>query len=105
VFTGGALSVRHCGNGDTTLIDPNRLYDSVVDVLFQLPEETLVYPAHHHGGVTVTTIGAERRYNPDLALGNREAFVERYARLLGDGCTPRQRWSEPSSTSNQQTNH
>jgi glyoxylase-like metal-dependent hydrolase (beta-lactamase superfamily II) len=80
VFTGGALSPRHCGNGGRNRVDPERLFDSVVDVLFQLPDDTLVYPAHHHGGVRVTTVGDERRFNPELAARDREAFLEAYRR-------------------------
>ncbi len=76
VFTGDVLAVRACGNRCVPA-DAGKLFDSVVDVLFALPDDTLVYPAHDEGGVPVTTIGAERRFNPDVASRDRAAFVAR----------------------------
>jgi hydroxyacylglutathione hydrolase len=60
------------------------LYDSLHQKLAPLPDETLVYPAHGAGSLcgkalstdTVSTIGAQRRYNYALQPMNRERFVE-----------------------------
>lgn len=60
------------------------LYDSVHDKLLPLPDETLVYPAHGAGSLcgknlstdTVSTIGAQRRYNYALQPMTRERFIE-----------------------------
>ena len=78
VFTGSVLSVRACGHGYSA-VDPNELFDSVVNVLFALPDEIIVYPTHDEGGVAMTTIGAERRFNPALAARDRAAFIARCA--------------------------
>ena len=59
------------------------LYDSLRDKLLQLPDATLVYPAHGAGSLcgknlsadTVSTIGAQRRYNYALQPMSREEFV------------------------------
>lgn len=61
----------------------SRLYDSLRDKLLQLPDETLVYPAHGAGSLcgknlstdTVSTIGAQRRDNYALQPMSREKFV------------------------------
>jgi sulfur dioxygenase len=75
VLTGDALLVRGCGRTDFQEGDPGRLWDSVHGRLFVLPDETLVYPAHDYTGMTVSTIGEEKRLNPRLVHA-REAFIE-----------------------------
>ncbi|MFP2899369.1 MBL fold metallo-hydrolase [Corallococcus sp. 4LFB] len=75
VFTGDALLVR--GNGRTDFQNGNasQLYDSLTRVLFSLPDETLVYPAHDYHGHLVTSIGEEKRHNPRVAGKSREEFI------------------------------
>ena len=77
VFTGDALLIRGCGRTDFQNGDPGQLYDSIVSVLFELPDDTLVYPAHDYAGRTVSTIGEERRFNPRIANTPRDAFIAR----------------------------
>jgi sulfur dioxygenase len=75
VFTGDTLLVRGCGRADFQNGDPVALHDSITRVLFALPDATLVFPAHDYKGMTVTTIGEEKRHNPRLAGKTREQFV------------------------------
>ncbi|PPD85814.1 hypothetical protein GOBAR_DD17251 [Gossypium barbadense] len=35
-------------------------------MIFTLPKETLLYPAHDYKGFSVTTVGEEMLYNPHL---------------------------------------
>ncbi|MBN1207162.1 MAG: MBL fold metallo-hydrolase [Myxococcaceae bacterium] len=81
VFTGDALLVR--GNGRTDFQNGNagQLYDAITQVLFQLSDETLVYPGHDYKGRTVTSIGEERRFNPRLAGKTRDDFIQIMAEL------------------------
>ena len=59
------------------------LYDSLRDKFLELPDATLVYPAHGAGSLcgknlstdTVSTIGAQRLYNYALQPMSREEFV------------------------------
>jgi sulfur dioxygenase len=76
VFTGNALAVRSTGRRDAACADPARLHDSVTRVLFMLPPDTLVYPAHHRGGTATTSIAAERRFNPEITVHDRSAWLE-----------------------------
>ena len=64
VLTGDALLIRGCGRTDFQNGDAATLYDSVINRLFTLPDNTLVYPAHDYHGRTVSTIGEEKQYNP-----------------------------------------
>jgi hydroxyacylglutathione hydrolase len=60
------------------------LYDSLHHKLMGLPDETLVYPTHGAGSMcgksigdgTVSTIGAQRRFNYALQPMSREDFVK-----------------------------
>jgi len=77
VFTGDALLIRGCGRTDFQQGDPHRLYRSVHDKIFSLPDDTRVYPGHDYRGHTVSTVGEERRHNHRLGNGrSEEAFVE-----------------------------
>lgn len=60
VFSGDALFYRSIGRTDFPGGDHATLIKSVTEVLFRLPDETVVYPGHG----TTTTIGEERIGNP-----------------------------------------
>ncbi len=72
VFTGDVLLIRGTGRTDFQGGDPHKSWDSIVNRLFKLPDDTTVYPAHDYKGWSASTIGEERRHNPRLA-GKTEA--------------------------------
>jgi sulfur dioxygenase len=76
LLTGDALFIRGCGRTDFQSGDAGTLHDSVVRKLFTLPDETLVYPAHDYRGLTVSTIGEEKHFNPRFVGRNRQQFIE-----------------------------
>lgn len=75
VFTGDTLLIRGTGRTDFQNGDPAAQYDSLFGKLLRLPDETLVYPAHDYNGMTLSTIGEERRFNPRLQVPNKAAYV------------------------------
>lgn len=75
VFTGDTLLIRGCGRTDFQEGDPGQLYDSITQKLFTLPSATLVYPGHNYAGLTVSSIGEEKRLNPRLAGKSRKQFM------------------------------
>ncbi len=76
LFCGDALALGGCPlQTDDDDCDPRSIYDSVVDRLFTLPAETLVFPGHDAHGRTVSTIGEERSRNPFFLARSRDAFV------------------------------
>lgn len=81
VFTGDALLIRGCGRTDFQNGDSRQLYRSITGVLFRLPDSTLVFPAHDYKGMTMSTIGEERRHNPRVAGKSGEQFAELMANL------------------------
>ncbi len=76
VFTGDALLIRGCGRTDFQQGSPQKLYASVTKKLFELPEDTLVFPAHNYVGFTVSSIQEEKTLNPRLAGKTEVEFAE-----------------------------
>lgn len=75
VFTGDALFIRGTGRTDFQNGDAAALYESITQVLFQLPDDTIVYPGHDYKGQTSSTIGEEKRLNPRLSGKSRDEFI------------------------------
>lgn len=75
VFTGDAMLIRGNGRTDFQNGSAKELYASLTRVLFALPDDTLVYPGHDYRGMTVSTIGEEKRCNPRIAGKSEAEFV------------------------------
>lgn len=69
VFTGDALLIRGTGRTDFQQGSSDRLYDSVTQKLFKLPDDTRVYPAHDYKGLSVSHIKEEKMHNPRIGGG------------------------------------
>lgn len=72
VFTGDALLVRGAGRTDFQQGSAHRLFQSIRDQLFSLPDACVLYPGHDYQGRTSSTIGEERRFNPRIGGDARE---------------------------------
>lgn len=83
VFTGDALLIRGCGRTDFQHGSASMLYRSVHERLFSLPENCLVYPAHDYRGLTASSIGEEKRFNPRLGGSAAEGDFAGYMDHLG----------------------
>ena len=81
LLSGDSLLIRGCGRTDFQGGDASRLFDSVTERLFALPDGTLVYPAHDYRGLSVSTIGEEKLFNPRFARQSRQQFIELMANL------------------------
>lgn len=76
LLTGDTLLIRGTGRTDFQNGDPAMQYDSLFNKLLQLPDETIVYPAHDYNGMTISTIGEEKKYNPRLQVASMQEYVE-----------------------------
>ena len=72
-MTGDCLLIRGCGRTDFQEGDARRLFRSVREQIFTLPDETRLLPAHDYRGRMVTTVGEEKRFNPRLGMDRTEA--------------------------------
>ena len=82
-FTGDALLIRGCGRTDFQQGSAPLLFHSVRERLFSLPDDCQLYPAHDYRGITATSVGEEKKYNPRLALTIGEADFVGYMTNLG----------------------
>jgi len=73
-FTGDALLIRGCGRTDFQQGSSERLYESVHAQILSLPDDYLLFPAHDYKGMTVTTVGEEKKYNARLTK-SKEEFI------------------------------
>ena len=76
VFTGDVLLIRGSGRTDFQNGSAEKSWDSIVNRLFKLPDDTLVYPAHDYKGWTVSSIGEEKRWNPRLASNTASQYID-----------------------------
>ncbi len=83
VFTGDALLIRSAGRTDFQEGDACRLFRSIRDQLFTLPDDCVVFPGHDYDGRTSSTIGEERRLNPRIGGAAREEDFVGYMQNLG----------------------
>jgi len=82
-FTGDALLIRGCGRTDFQQGDARTLFRSVRGQIFSLPDECIVYPGHDYRGLTMTSVGEEKLYNPRLAESIGEGDFVGYMEHLG----------------------
>jgi glyoxylase-like metal-dependent hydrolase (beta-lactamase superfamily II)/rhodanese-related sulfurtransferase len=79
-FTGDALLIRGCGRTDFQQGSAAKLYRSIREQIFSLPDATRLYPAHDYNGLTVTSVGEEKRFNPrfggDISEGDFIGYMD-----------------------------
>ncbi len=76
IFTGDSLLIRGCGRTDFQQGSAHKLFHSIKDKLFSLPDECIVYPAHDYSGRTSSSIGEEKSLNPRIGgQANENDFV------------------------------
>jgi hydroxyacylglutathione hydrolase len=96
VITGDTLFVGSVGRPDLAGREQEmaaRLFDSLHTKLLCLPDETEIFPGHQAGSVCgagisgkpSSTIGFEKRFNPNLRLSDKNEFV----RLVTGDIPPR----------------
>ncbi len=76
VFTGDTLFIRGTGRTDFQNGDPYQQYNSIMNQLFTLQDDTFVYPGHDYKGMTVSTIVEEKKFNPRLQVKSADEYAE-----------------------------
>jgi sulfur dioxygenase len=82
-FTGDTLLVRGCGRTDFQEGSADRLFHSVHDEIFSLPDACVIYPGHDYAGNTCTSVGEEKRFNPRLGTSIGAGDFRVYMENLG----------------------
>ena len=71
-FTGDCLMIRGSGRTDFQAGDAGKMWHSIRERIFSLPDDCLLYPGHDYQGRTVSSVGEEKRYNPRIGGQARE---------------------------------
>ena len=82
-FTGDCLLIRGCGRTDFQQGDPRTMFRSIHEQIFSLPDSCLLYPGHDYRGLTATSVGEEKRYNPRMGGDLDENDFAGYMENLG----------------------
>jgi rhodanese-related sulfurtransferase len=79
-FTGDCLMIRGAGRTDFQGGDAGAMYRSIHEQIFTLPDDCLLYPSHDYRGLTVTSVGEERRFNPriggEIGMGDFTGYMK-----------------------------
>jgi glyoxylase-like metal-dependent hydrolase (beta-lactamase superfamily II)/rhodanese-related sulfurtransferase len=75
VFTGDTLLINGCGRTDFQSGSAQDMFHSLTQVLFALPDATVVWPGHDYQGRTRSTIGTEKATNARVAGKTLDEFI------------------------------
>ncbi|ORU94524.1 MAG: sulfurtransferase [Cycloclasticus sp. symbiont of Bathymodiolus heckerae] len=76
VLTGDVILIQGTGRSDFAGGDASVQYDSIMNKIFTLPDDTLVFPGHDYRGNTQSTVGEEKATNPRISGKTREEYIE-----------------------------
>jgi glyoxylase-like metal-dependent hydrolase (beta-lactamase superfamily II) len=75
LVSGDTLFVGGCGRVDLPGSDPAQMYDSLVNKLRALPDDTVLYPGHDYASRPSSTMGEEKQRNVYLRFNRVEDFL------------------------------
>jgi len=75
LVSGDTLFIGSCGRVDLPGSDPSQMYDSLVNKLKALPDDTVLYPGHDYANRPTSTIGEEKRRNVCMRFERLEDFL------------------------------
>lgn len=75
LVSGDTLFIGGCGRVDLPGSDPAQLYDSLVNKLKALPDDTILYPGHNYADRPTSTIADEKRRNLYMRFERLEDFL------------------------------
>ena len=76
IFTGDTLFIDGTGRTDFQGGSSSDTYDSVTKKIYNFPNDTIVFPGHNYSGLTMSTIGEEKKSNPNVGLHiKKEDFI------------------------------
>lgn len=79
VFTGDTLLIRTCGRTDFQQGSSEKLFQSVHEKLYGLPDDTIVYPGHDYRGFTSSSIAVEKKLNARLS---KDQSLEGFKKIM-----------------------
>lgn len=81
VFTGDCLLINGCGRTDFQGGSAEEQWNSIFNVLYNLPDDTLVYPGHDYNKKRVSAIIQEKDLNVRTVGHTKERFIKQMNEL------------------------
>jgi glyoxylase-like metal-dependent hydrolase (beta-lactamase superfamily II) len=75
LISGDTLFIGGCGRVDLPGSNAAQMYDSLVNKLKRLPDDTVLYPGHNYASQPTSTIGDEKRRNVYMRFERVEDFL------------------------------
>jgi sulfur dioxygenase len=82
-FTGDCLLIRGAGRCDFQQGDAHRMYRSITEQIFTLPDDCTIWPAHDYSGRTSSSVAEEKAHNPRIGGQADETDFVGYMENLG----------------------
>lgn len=82
IFTGDTLLIGGCGRTDFQSGSARAMYHSLTQILFKLPDQTIVWPGHDYKGQTHSNIAHERKTNARINQNDRIRSEEEFIVLM-----------------------
>jgi len=76
IFTGDTLFVSECGRTDLPGGSNEDMYNSLVKIMREMPDNLIVYPGHDYGPTKTTKMGDEKMNNYTLKERTRGEFLK-----------------------------
>lgn len=75
LLTGDTLFVHGCGRCDLPGGDPEKMYNTLYQVIAQLPDDTRIYPGHAYGRESSALLKDQKATNPYLTCKDKNDFL------------------------------
>ena len=76
IFSGDTLFVGNCGRVDLSGGSAKELYHSLIDILYNLNDNLVLYPGHNYGSTETSTIEHEKQTNFVMQKRTEKEFLE-----------------------------
>jgi len=76
IFTGDTLFVSECGRTDLPGGNNEDMYNSLVKIMREMPDNLIVYPGHDYGPTKTSKMGDEKMNNYTLKERTRSEFLK-----------------------------
>jgi rhodanese-related sulfurtransferase len=84
VFTGDTLLIGGCGRTDFQSGSAEALHHSISNILFNLPDNTIVWPGHDYKGQISSTIAREKSSNARITDNGQLRTVDSFVQLMNN---------------------
>ncbi len=76
LISGDAVFIDGCGRCDLPGGDARVMYNTLHNIIMELPDSTIIYPGHNYGPTPYATLRSQKQTNPYLQCESEREFLE-----------------------------